>query len=457
MTSQQFYQRLRFKIKILTPVHIASGTCLIENRDYYVDKNNLLRRIDYPGLLASIPGDVLPQTLQQIKTDGIRSLLPRPRKKAEKVRIEEDWKQALRQRVGMEAAVPEEEEESEPQELESLLQQAELYSTSSNLVKDDKGNRIQAMAMESGLHSFLPGSSLKGAIRTACYINTILQQPDRLNRMRFTWTSNPIEADYPLDREITGLERNHLGKDIFRRLWVKDSNYLDPAESVDLFQLRIMNIAGDGDGPPSKLMWKKGNKRNVASYREADPIYWEMLRPEIEFSTEIIIENRELYGDEFEGVALELDQGNLMHALNVFAKVIAEHEIKYAEKFQIPYLRDFYRELAGKCDEALASGDSAYLPIGSGLPWHAKTVGNLLETTSLEKIRRHFYRYMGKFIYLPLKTSFHGMRLRRGQLGGKPIRPEKLKAVEPFPKTRHFVFIDGQPAYPPGWLCLQLQ
>lgn len=456
MKSQEAFEKVVFKIIPITPVHIAGGSFLLENRDYFVDKREI-HRIYYPSLIDNIPEENINQALQMIKNEGIRSLLPRPRKKVEKNKVEEDWKQVLRQRVGLPVPIEEKEEEPEhPEEMANWLEHVELYKCP---LRDEIGSKIQAMALDSSRRSYFPGSSIKGAIRTALYVDNILREPARLNRLRFTWTNNPIEADYPLDRDMSGLELQDFGKDIFRQLWVRDSSYRLPADSLDVFQVRIMNIAAE-EGEPQKLVWKKSGKKNVSSYRDADSLCWEMVKPQVEFKTEIVIDQelRHLLGaSDTREAALDIRRESLTRSLNIFSKLVAEHELSFAEKFQIPYLRDFYQDLHRKCEEALLDGTVAYMPIGSGLPWHAKTVGKLLENAGLERIRRHFYRYMGKFIYLPLKTSFHGMRLRRGQLGGKPIHPEKLKSVEPFPKTRHYVFVDGQPAYPPGWICLQLQ
>lgn len=450
----ELYQSFKIKIKPLTPVHIASGTFLIENRDFYVDKM-MIHRVYYPNLIANISEEKLAQTLQQIKNEGIRGLQPKPRKKAEKPKIEEDWKQALRQKMGMNAAVEEVEEEAEPLELGSLLDDVELYQIPVNFAREDVGGKVQAMAVDSTLHSFLPGSTVKGAIRTALYVDSLVKDPGQLDRLRFTWTTNPTEADYPLDRELAALDRNNMSKDIFRQLMVRDSSYVPIGQNLDFFQLRIMNIVGDEEGEPNRLAWKKGSKRNVPSYREADPIYWEMIKPGTEFRSEIIFDKQPKSTGEETG--LEIDMENVIRAVNAFTMQIARHEMAYAQQYQIPYLRDFYQDLLKKCEEAQANGTTAYLPIGSGLPWHAKTVGDLLESSSLDKIRRHFYRYMGKFVDLVRKTTFHGMRLRRGQLSGKQIRPDKLKAVDPFPKTRHYIFIEGEPAYPPGWVCMELQ
>lgn len=458
MKQRELYEKLVLKIKTVTPVHIASGSFLIENRDYYLG-DRAVRRIHYPSLVNSISEENLEQTLQQIRAEGIRSLLPKPPKKPKRAKIEEDWKQVLRTKVGLTAPEPSLEEEPVADNQRSLLDEAEIYQQPATFGKSHIGNKVQEMALDSFLRSFFPGSTLKGAIRTAFYIDTILQEPQRLDRLRFTWTSNPVEADYPLDREMSGLDRYAMGKDIFRQLCVRDSNYLAPVDSLQIFQIKIMNvISNDGN----RIMWKKGATHNVSGFEDADPVYWEMLKPETEFTTEIIVDYAlqklmEAQSCKMEKPALQLKSGNIISALNSFGQRIAEQELQYAQLYKIDYLQTFYNDLQQKCAQAQQNGRQAYFPVGSGVPWHAKTVGSLLESSSLDTIRRHFYRYMGKFVHVTCKASFHGMRLRRGQCPkcGKQIRSDKLVCVSPFPKTRHLIFLDGKPALPPGWICIE--
>jgi CRISPR/Cas system CSM-associated protein Csm5 (group 7 of RAMP superfamily) len=211
-------------------------------------------------------------------------------------------------------------------------------------------------------------------------------------------------------------------------------------------------------------VWKKGNKANTTLLEEADSLYWEMIRPDTEFATEVLIDSA-LYSTmaqcipNFEKAAFEINKESILRCLNSFGRKVAEQELLYATTYKIPYLQAFYQNLQKQCEEAAQEGKKAYIPVGSGIAWHGKTIGNLLDSSSLDTIRRHFYRYMGKFVHLPCKASFHGMRLRRGLCPkcGKQIRPEKLSCIDPFPKTRHVVFSAGQPALPPGWVCVEIE
>lgn len=466
MKSQEFFEKVVWKIKTLTPVHISSGGFLQENVDYFME-GRALRRFHYPSLVAEIPEEKLESTLQRIKKDGMRSLLPRPVKKAKKPQVEEDWKQILRASIGLPSAQENQikEEPQEPvEETVSILDKAELYKYEIDFGNEGIGSRLQEMALDYYLHSFFPGSTLKGAIRTAFYVDTILKEPNRLNRLRFTWTSNPIEADYPLDREMTGAPLDKAGADIFRQLIVRDSNALPTSQSLGIFQLKILNIGYMEDNPEAVVIWKKGGRGNVATYEEADSLYWEMLRPDIEFETEVVIDRNlnsilRLFMPMLEKPAFDIQSENILQCLNNLGKHIIAQELKYAETYKIPYLIDFYQNLQKNCEAAAQSGKMAYFPIGYGVPWHSKTVGSLLDTSSLDAIRRYFYRYMGKFVHVPCRTSFHGLAIKRGQCPkcGKQLRPDKLECVEPFPKTRHMVFSSGKPCVPPGWICVSTE
>jgi CRISPR/Cas system CSM-associated protein Csm5 (group 7 of RAMP superfamily) len=466
MKLQESYQKMAVKIKTLTPVHIATGCCLVENRDYYVD-GQTIHRLHYPSLLQEIPEDSLDHSLHQIKNEGIKSLLPKPAKKIKKQQVEEDWKQALRalevnsgdKETAQAVAIGKEEKDVEIA-MPDVLNKARLYQWESNFGAEDVGGKIHEMALNNYLRSFFPGSTLKGAIRTALYLDTLSRSTQRLNRLRFTWTSNPLEADYPLQREMTGIGMRETGKDIFRQLTVRDSACRAAAETLGVFQLKILNIVTQEDNSQT-LAWKKGAKNNVSSFTEGDSLFWEMIRPEAEFMSELILDKAlaEMIAglSSVEKAAFQIDVANILRSLNNFGKRIAAQELTYARAYKIDYLADFYDGLVKQCDVAMQDGKVAYVPLGSGVPWHGKTIGSLLESSSLDTIRRHFYRYMGKFVHLTCKASFHGMRLRRGQCPkcNKQIRPEKLSCIEPFPKTRHVVFVAGKPALPPGWVCIE--
>lgn len=465
MKLQESYQKMAVKIKAVTPVHIASGCCLVENRDYYVD-GQTIHRLHYPSLLHEIPEDNLDRTLHQIKSDGLKSLLPKPAKKVKKTQVEEDWKQALRafeaNKGAKEVAVDQttaREEKDEEISLPGLLDKARVYQVETDFGDEDVGNKIHEMSLDNCLRSFFPGSTLKGAIRTALYLDTLVREPQRLNRLRFTWTSNPLEADYPLEREMTGTGMHETGQDVFRQLTVRDSACLAASQALNVYQIKILNIVTLEDNSQT-LAWKKGAKNNVPSHTEADSLFWEMIRPDTEFVSELVFDQAMAETIARAGKSsFRIDAGNLMLSLNNFGKRIAEQELAYARAYKIDYLTGFYSELLQKCEAAAADGKLAYVPLGSGVAWHGKTIGSLLDASSLDTIRRHFYRYMGKFVHLTCKASFHGMRLRRGLCPkcNKQIRPEKLACIDPFPKTRHVVFTEGRPALPPGWVCLQTE
>lgn len=450
-------------ITTMTPLHITSGNTLLEEKDFYVD-GNTLHRIDYPHLLSNMKETDLEQSIAEMKQSGLRSLLPKPIVKKEKKapRVEEDWKQVLRAKVGLltQQQLEPEEEATVEENKAPLLQQAQVYDSPLEFSRAEMNGKIEEMALGHSGRSFLPGSSLKGAIRTALYFATLQKHPSRLGRLRFTWTEDPMQADYPLTREMTGAERHDSGRDIFRQLSVLDTNTVSPQGSLAVYQLKILNIGLVEDKPC--ILWKKGPKRNVFHYHEAESLCWEMIAPQIQFQTEIQIDTAlknfmALSCPEREKPAFALAIGHIMIALKDFGHFIVQRELAFAQQYDIPFLAEFYQDLLQKCEGAKA-GKEAYIPLGAGVTWQGKTVGGLLDPSGLDTIRKHFYRTMGKFIHQPCEAIFHGLRLRKGLCPrcAKSIRADKLTCIEPFPKTRHIVFRNGQPLLPPGWVYVSL-
>ena len=435
-------------IRTLTPVHIRGNT-LIKDMDFYLDKGNL-HRINYLAFLQSIPKGLLGKSIREIKQKGLRSLLPRPIKKEKPSQVEA-WKVTLREKAGLSLPGETEPDQNAEQhfgsELFPLLQQAELYDHDMGSERENGLQKIYGNALDSYWRTYLPGSTLKGAIRTAFYMHALLKDPSCLARLRFTWSKDPLQADYPLNLEMNGLDidSENFGRDIFSQLTVRDSGYLSHIDSLGVFPVKIMNIVQHEDR--EFIAWKSNDQQNIRFADRVRPFYWEMIRPGATFQTEIVFNSEP---GQTSSSPLELNLQNMMEALHTFSSQIITKELQYAEKYDISYLKEFYQDLKAKCEADQTN--IAYLPVGSGLPWHAKTIGGILDPASLKGIRCHFYRHMGKF-----RLNGRDMKRERFRKFSKKIKAKNLECVEPFPKTRHVVFQEGQPYSPPGWVQLELK
>ncbi len=469
------FQALHCKITAVTPLHFNTGNILAEEKDFYIHED-VLHRLHYIKLLANLPEANFENALAQVREHGLQSLLPKPEKKSPKAKAEEDWKQILRAKVGLASAEPKEKAKEwiAGDIFQKALEAAEMYQQPTNFVKGDLISKIHAMALDNWQRVFIPGSCMKGVLRTALYLGNLLEQRDRLSRLRFTWTDHAEEADYPLDREMAGTGRYEFSHDIFRQILVRDSECHSAKHTLGLYQVKILDIGLRDDQPI--VFWKRlGREDSEEEGRPEKPwqsqypidrpsndgMFWEMIVPGSTFNIEMIFDIwlRDQMAQQTQGEkpALFFEPESVLSVLRSFSRSMIQQELQFAQTYRIDYLRSFYQDLLKKLE---ASGNVAYLPIGAGVPWHGKTIGLSLDSVGLDTIRRHFYRYMGKFIHQEkdCEAVFHASKLRKGVCPrcNKIIRSDRLACISPFPKTRHIVFGDNGSQFPPGWIALEM-
>ena len=454
---------LNVKITTVTPLHISNRNTLLEDKDFYLEKNNL-HRIDYQTLISMIKENNADYLFNQMSKTNLHKILASllRKNKSKNKKSQEDWKEILRRKVGIVDTEEyekkkEEEKENEYKKIKNILDKAEIYQIQPDFSSKNLNNKISELLIDNYYRSFIPGSTIKGAIRTAFYFNCILQNKDCLKRLRFTWTKNPLKSDYSISKDITGYDFGNFKKDIFNVLAVRDSQKLPFTDNVSIYQIKTMNI--DTQKDEGNIVWKKGYPNNVASYKEAKDEYWEMFRPDTVFSTEIIIDHdlKKLIQSKGYSKVDDLDGANIIKSMNVFGRSIVEKELDYAKAYNADFLINFYDELFAKCKNSKETKE-AYIPIGKGIPWHGKSVGSLLNAPSLDAIRAHFYKYMGEFIHIPCGEIIHGLKVKRRFCPKceKQIYPNQLKCIKLFPKTRHIIFNKEKPAFPAGWLHIQV-
>ncbi len=267
---------------------------------------------------------------------------------------------------------------------------------------------------------YLPGSSLKGAIRTALtwalFSEQLRQAGGELTETRAGQAivqelcePRPRREQFARRLEIAlfqgggGFEPNH---DLLRALRPCDSAPLGRnaavAEQVGIYSLRNGRLALRGPG----------NRWLV-----------ETLPPGTRLRLEVELDHG-LFRSGDAGLPAEragsLRLQELLRACREFARALVEAEARFYRQAGPPSLAQFYEELLRRI--AQAGPGEAYLQLGWGTGWTAKTVGLLLRGRP------------------ELAQIVQRLRLDRG------------RGSNPFPKTRRLVERGERPLLPLGWV-----
>ena len=286
--------------------------------------------------------------------------------------------------------------------------------------------------------SYLPGSSLRGALRTALV-------SARLDEKAIEQFSETMDSDGPLRRPGDALEQRALANEGGRGGWdplkafaVSDSQAV-ASSATKVFLVRVASLAESRDpktqaARPFSLVWKQAKGGSVDARRVDDstPVFAEMAAP----------------GSVFEGSWTERGfyrKGEIRHVLrwrdldlrkmmieaaNAYAGgILAEHR-RFAASAGLTALDASLAALESLLAAAQAAGNSCLLNIGWG--------GGLL----------------GKVAW-PVSAPGAEVSHRR-ILAAQAVWARAIRTGMPFPKTRRIVFMQGQPAVLAGWVNLVL-
>ena len=258
---------------------------------------------------------------------------------------------------------------------------------------------------------YLPGSSLKGALRTvlamggASVLKIDLTRPGRSR----SWAAQPIE------REIFGRDPNH---DLLRALQVGDSAAVDK-EALSLERVNVY--------PTANQQTRYGRQRGLDVDVEA-------LRRGTVFEVPVKLEGY-LFGGTAEQRLRFGKRKDWLLELPKWGRTVAGRRI--AGEIEFFQRRDdgrvalgFYSRLA-QTWEALKDG-SFLVQVGWGAGWQSKTLGHLLQ------------RDAGAFERMVREYRLSPQDRRR-------------KAGQPFPKSRKLARRGDLPAQPLGWMRVDLE
>ncbi len=267
---------------------------------------------------------------------------------------------------------------------------------------------------------YIPGSSVKGALRTAILWWVLKNDADKFNRAKSHLKSlvrqrNRVDKRWVDDKIEEFVFGKDPTKDIFKALQVSDTSAVGVG-SLEIEEVRTLTTTPRGHN------WK-----NFYTFVEA-------LKPKTRLELEMKVDEFLLEGDAAGELHFESKKGlvrEIPEICNEFVNDFIEDEIRFFKQYNTPgeldKVLDFYEKVRGRREEK-----SFLLHLAWGSGWHGMTVGRLLEKET--------------------DFDFFGVR-KKFSLGKRRNQPF---FVREFPKTRRIVFKDGKPKYPLGWVKIKI-
>ncbi len=372
-------QSFKVEIEIITPLHVGSGNKLIMDQDYFVE-DSIVRVVTLDNLLKRFSNDR--EALSRIGSKLARG--ESLREDYNRVKDSIDVKYSLRNEEGVTA--------------KEIVEQYKLPD----------------------FKPAIPGSSLKGAIRTVL-LHYVLKENGRLKDI--------ILRDKPNKKDtasnIVFGEDAHF--DPMRALITDD--FVTSLDCLSLVKVKVFDAKFDGS-----YGWKSFTSRCIEErISDATPIIIEAIKPGSKLQGTIAIDTfvlSKLKEKNRLGLFYEPFSdfyGEFLRIANEYSSNVAEREIAFLKPFnRFGELDRVLRFLDQLSKFASKEKDMIYLRLAWGIGWKGMT-GDYLSEEEIEKIKEIFHL---------------------GRSGSKT-----------FPKTRKFVthLKNGReiPLYPAGWIRMR--
>jgi len=270
---------------------------------------------------------------------------------------------------------------------------------------------------------YLPGSALKGALRTG-----YLQQ--QVTEAMWKDVAARLKGEGRLPRRpAEAVEQAALGNgsnDAMKPLMASDS---DPV-ATDVFKIYLLRVSTlEQRSGRLELAWKTSPRGTVRRAEDSTPIFAEMAAPGTTFTGDW--QEKAFYKRPEVARVLRrraiLDAPTLFTAINGYIEQMLSVQARYAEWAGLQVLGSTIAQLQERLGQIREASRGCILPLGWGAGFFSKTV--------FPDTREDVYRDV------LTQVSFFSQALRSGL---------------PFPKTRKVVFLGNQPAALPGFVHLEL-
>lgn len=270
---------------------------------------------------------------------------------------------------------------------------------------EGRGAELRECLKTSYDEPYIPGSSLKGALRTVLAWSIVQREAIAINEHRLK--DNRSRAGQPVEQEIFGNNPNH---DLLRALQVSDST---PAIKETLILANVQVVAGS---------------------RYQSPIEVEAIRPGTHVTTQLVLDEHLLAPAMAQQLGWK-QRGDYLRKLAMYSRnwsgARIKNEISYlGNRRELNRLTDFYR-LLERLRGQLKGSQDFLLQMSWGGGWGAKTLGDQL-TANPDQMEKIINRY----------------RLSKSQ---------ERKVGDTFPRSRRIYFDRSGPAMPMGWVLVRTQ
>ena len=372
---------MKYQLKTITPVHIGTGETLSHIDGFY--DSGRWHRIDIDAVLAAIPESELNRLTVAM---GGRDF---------------QWQRYL-----------------------PTNQSSSRYTLP--CPEDPRETEIHETIKHPSNRPMIPGSSIKGAIRTALLWG-FMDDDNQEAQKAFEYSVNYLKgllqrrpnrswAGQDIERHVLGKDPNH---DLMRAVQVSDTAPI-PIEALEMGVAWTVTLNQQGE-----LVQKREGGREYKNFVEQI-----RAKQSSDFSIKIDKslfgqrEKRELgYSDHQERVVCE----ELADVCNFVTVELAKDEAEFYDYYGLPELASFYESLSNQIENLR---DGAFvLQIGWGTGYLPKTVTGLLtgdDNDLMMNLRRHY-------------------RLGRSRSGRDYYDEE-------FPKTRRVLYDQQRPKSPFGWV-----
>jgi CRISPR type III-A-associated RAMP protein Csm5 len=236
------------------------------------------------------------------------------------------------------------------------ISEAKIYSLKS---KGEIPNEIREH-IKTGLKGYIPGSSLKGAIRTAILIGFIGEN-EVIKIGRIFSLKNPHKRDREVEAFIDSFFSTGKGQSSYSDFmrFVQISDFI-PVNNLTVYNVQSLKVI-ENDG----WDWYSRNGRVVKSYLET-------IAPGEHLEGDIkLTYNEKSYNSlGLKGKGAILDINEIKRLVYRFSCNIIEHEIDFSKFYGIDFLQKFYENL-----KKINNQSSPVIKLGQGSGFLATTIG----------------------------------------------------------------------------------